>query len=159
PGLSGFLPLEEDRDAFMARLAMADLAETTLDAQYYIWDSDTTGRILGEHLLRAADHGVRVRVLIDDNYMTKVRESAMIALLDAQPESAIALLQHGRESGFPRDELHHRVQSRESSHAQQALHHRRRDWHRRWAQHCRRVFRGGDGTQLSRPRRDGGRPD
>src|SRR5262245_13733950 len=47
-GLSGFLPIPENRDAFMARLAMADLAEKTLDAQYYIWDSDTTGKILGE---------------------------------------------------------------------------------------------------------------
>src|SRR5262245_19956014 len=54
PGQSGFLPIPENRDAFMARLAMADLAEKTLDAQYYIWDSDTTGRILGERLLRAA---------------------------------------------------------------------------------------------------------
>src|SRR5262245_52713796 len=54
PGSSGFLPIPENRDAFMARLAMADLAEKTLDAQYYIWDSDTTGKILGERLLRAA---------------------------------------------------------------------------------------------------------
>ena len=50
----------------MARLAMADLAEKTLDAQYYIWDADTTGRILADRLLRAADRGVRVRLLIDD---------------------------------------------------------------------------------------------
>jgi len=45
PGLSGFLPIQEDRDAFMARLAVADLAEKTLDAQYYVWNNDTTGRI------------------------------------------------------------------------------------------------------------------
>jgi putative cardiolipin synthase len=83
-GLSGFLPIQEDRDAFMARLAMADLAEKTLDAQYYIWDNDTTGRILGERLLRAADRGVRVRVLIDDNYMTNARDSG-IAILAAHP--------------------------------------------------------------------------
>ena len=83
-GLSGLLPIPENRDAFMARLAMADLAEKTLDAQYYIWDSDTTGKILGEHLLRAAGRGVRVRVLIDDHYMTRARDSA-IAILDAHP--------------------------------------------------------------------------
>jgi putative cardiolipin synthase len=84
PGTSGFLPIPENGDAFMARLAMADLAEKSLDAQYYIWDSDTTGRILGEYLLRAADRGVRVRVLIDDHYMTAARDSA-IAILDSHP--------------------------------------------------------------------------
>jgi putative cardiolipin synthase len=83
--LSGFLLVPEDRDAFMARLAMADLAEKTLDAQYFIWESDTTGRILGEHLLRAADRGVRVRVLIDDDYLTAARDLGMIALLDGHP--------------------------------------------------------------------------
>jgi putative cardiolipin synthase len=85
PGLSGFLPIQEDRDAFMARLAMADLAEKTLDAQYYIWNDDTTGKILGEHLLRAADRGVRVRVLIDDDYRTAVRDLRMFALLAGHP--------------------------------------------------------------------------
>ena len=73
----------------MARLAMADLAEKTLDAQYCVWANDTTGRILGEHLLRAADRGVRVRVLIDDNYMTKARDLGMIALLDGHPNLTV----------------------------------------------------------------------
>src|SRR6186997_514356 len=70
PGLSGFTLLQEGSDAFMARVAMADLAEKTLDAQYYIWDGDTTGKILGDRLMRAADRGVRVRILIDDHYIT-----------------------------------------------------------------------------------------
>ena len=84
-GLSGFLPVQTDQDAFMARLAMADLAEKTLDAQYFIWNNDTTGRILGEHLLRAADRGVRIRVLIDDNYITAARDLGMFALLAGHP--------------------------------------------------------------------------
>ena len=67
PGLSGFSLTREGDTAFMARLAMADLAEQTLDAQYYIWDGDTTGLILADRLLRAADRGVRVRLLIDDH--------------------------------------------------------------------------------------------
>lgn len=48
----------------MGRLGMADLAEKTLDAQYYIWDADTTGRILADRLLRAADRG-RSRTPVD----------------------------------------------------------------------------------------------
>ena len=84
PGLSGFSLLREGATAFMARLAMADLAEKTLDGQYYIWDGDTSGFILADRLLRAADRGVRVRLLIDDNYMTGARDFN-IASFDAHP--------------------------------------------------------------------------
>lgn len=88
PDESGFLPVQHGRDAFMARLGVADLAEKTLDAQYYIWASDVTGRILGSRLIRAADRGVRVRVLIDDMYMTAERDVS-IATLDAHPNVEI----------------------------------------------------------------------
>ena len=88
PGLSGFSLIRQGGPAFMARLAMADLAEKTLDGQYYIWDGDTSGVILADRLLRAADRGVRVRLLIDDHYMTEVRD-ANIAALDAHPSIEI----------------------------------------------------------------------
>ena len=84
PGKSGFAVVDEGRDAFIARVAMADLAEKTLDAQYYIWDGDMTGLILADRLMRAAERGVRVRVLIDDMYFTSTRD-ARIAALDAHP--------------------------------------------------------------------------
>jgi putative cardiolipin synthase len=88
PGLSGFSLIQQGGPAFMARLAMADLAEETLDGQYYIWDGDTTGQILADRLLRAADRGVRVRLLIDDNYLTEARDFR-IAALDAHPKVEI----------------------------------------------------------------------
>jgi cardiolipin synthase C len=88
PGLSGFHLLREGSVAFMARLAMADLAEKTLDGQYYIWDGDTSGLILADRLLRAADRGVRVRLLIDDNYMTGTRDFN-IAAFDSHPNVEI----------------------------------------------------------------------
>ena len=88
PGLSGFSVIRQGGPAFMARLAMADLAEKTLDGQYYIWDGDTTGLILADHLLRAADRGVRVRLLIDDHYMSESRDEN-IAALDAHPNIEI----------------------------------------------------------------------
>jgi putative cardiolipin synthase len=83
-GQSGFALVAEDDKAFAARLAMADLAEKTLDAQYYIWDVDTTGRILADRLIRAADRGVRVRLLIDDHYQNETLDHS-IAVLDAHP--------------------------------------------------------------------------
>jgi len=84
PGLSGFSVVREGERAFVGRLAMADLAEKSLDAQYYIWDGDITGQILADRLIRAADRGVRVRVLIDDHYLTEVRDFRLAAL-DAHP--------------------------------------------------------------------------
>lgn len=83
-GQSGFTLIKEGSRAFTARLAMADLAEKTLDAQYYIWDVDTTGRIMAERLIRAADRGVHVRLLLDDHYQTEEIDLG-IAALDAHP--------------------------------------------------------------------------
>jgi putative cardiolipin synthase len=66
PGMSGVLPLQRGTDAFLARLALAEAAEKSLDIQYYIWHADTTGKVLAESILRAAQRGVRVRLLLDD---------------------------------------------------------------------------------------------
>jgi putative cardiolipin synthase len=48
------------------RLEMINAAERTLDLQYYIFRGDETGRLLTDALSRAADRGVRVRVLVDE---------------------------------------------------------------------------------------------
>ena len=66
PGQSGFSLMRYGHEAFTARIALADLAQKSIDVQYYIWEADATGRILAERLTRAAERGVRVRVLIDD---------------------------------------------------------------------------------------------
>src|SRR4030095_13519752 len=54
PGLSGFGIIRQGGPAFMARVAMADLAEKTLDGQYYIWDGDTTAPLHAGRPPRAA---------------------------------------------------------------------------------------------------------
>jgi cardiolipin synthase C len=66
PGFSGIELLPYGLDAFSARMALADTAERSLDLQYYMWVPDDTGRLLAERVLRAADRGVRVRLLLDD---------------------------------------------------------------------------------------------
>ncbi|MFN0129099.1 MAG: phospholipase D family protein [Verrucomicrobiales bacterium] len=66
PGLSGLHPLMEAQDALAARLALADVAERSLDVQYFIWNNDMTGKVLLDRLFSAADRGVRVRLLLDD---------------------------------------------------------------------------------------------
>ena len=89
PGESGFAIIRRGRPAFTARVMLADLAQRSLDVQYFLWERDATGRILADRLLRAADRGVRVRVLIDD---VNLKDSdAGIAALDAHPNIEIRL--------------------------------------------------------------------
>ena len=66
-GLSGFRLFATGSDALALRVQMADSAQRTLDVQYFIFKDDTSGRLLMSSLLRAAQRGVRVRILIDDN--------------------------------------------------------------------------------------------
>lgn len=89
PGLSGFHPLSNGLDAYAARLAFADAAERSLDVQYYLFHRDVTGYMLVERLLRAADRGVRVRVLVDD--MDMGGRDAGLAALDLHPNIHIRL--------------------------------------------------------------------
>jgi cardiolipin synthase C len=53
------------------RMEMIGGAERTLDLQYYIFRGDESGRLLTDALVRAADRGVAVRVLVDDGNTIK----------------------------------------------------------------------------------------
>jgi putative cardiolipin synthase len=66
PGQSGFYPLVSGMEAFSIRAGLAENAERTLDLQYFIVREDTTTQLLLYRVLRAADRGVRVRLLVDD---------------------------------------------------------------------------------------------
>ena len=63
---SGFYLLSDNTDAFIARFALATMAEKTLDIQYYIIHNDASGQYLYYAILSAANRGVRVRILVDD---------------------------------------------------------------------------------------------
>ncbi|MFT3784231.1 MAG: phospholipase D family protein [Nibricoccus sp.] len=78
PELSGFRLLEYGREALVARTALADAAERTIDAQYYICDPDAAGSYFFQRLIAAADRGVRVRLLLDDNNLSDDREMATL---------------------------------------------------------------------------------
>jgi len=87
--LSGIFPLRNARDAFAARMRLAQRAERTLDVQYYIWRKDTTGTLLFQALHDAADRGVRVRLLLDDNNTSGL--DPILAALDSHPNIDIRL--------------------------------------------------------------------
>ena len=65
-GLSGFRLLTKADNALLSRIVLADHARHSIDLQYYIFNNDATGRLLAQRLLSAAEHGVRVRILVDD---------------------------------------------------------------------------------------------
>ena len=79
PELTGYLVLFEPLEALSARLRLIDKAEKTLDLQYYIWDNDKVGSLALHALIRAADRGVKIRLLIDDNN-AKSTEGIFLAL-------------------------------------------------------------------------------
>jgi putative cardiolipin synthase len=66
PGQSGFLLLGNGLDAFVARAVLARAAQRSIDVQYYLYHDDLVGRLFTAELIRAADRGVRVRLLVDD---------------------------------------------------------------------------------------------
>jgi putative cardiolipin synthase len=89
PGKSGFAIIRHGRQAFTARIALTELAEKSLDVQYYIWEVDATGRILAERLIRAAGRGVRVRVLVDD--INLAGRDPLVAAMDAHPRMEVRI--------------------------------------------------------------------
>lgn len=82
PGQTGAYVLDTGEEALLARAWLADHAIRSIDVQYFIWSTDNIGILAAEALLRAADRGVRVRVLVDD------------LLIDAPDKSLLALALH-----------------------------------------------------------------
>jgi putative cardiolipin synthase len=98
PGQSGFWLLGDGLDAFAARVLLAEAADRTLDVQYYLYHDDVTGRILTYRLLRAADRGVRVRLLLDD--MTTKGIDTPLATLDTHPNIEVRIINPFANRGF-----------------------------------------------------------
>jgi putative cardiolipin synthase len=89
PGKSGVYALADGRDAFAARAVLANAAQRSLDVQYYIWHNDITGALLLGAMRAAADRGVRVRLLLDDNGTEGLDD--ILALLDAHANIEVRL--------------------------------------------------------------------
>ncbi|WP_415502434.1 phospholipase D family protein [Acinetobacter celticus] len=79
PGLTGYHVLYDPLEALAARLELINKAEKSLDLQYYIWDNDKIGAMALHAIIQAADRGVKVRLLIDDNN-SKHMEGIYLAL-------------------------------------------------------------------------------
>ncbi|MFP4611090.1 MAG: phospholipase D-like domain-containing protein [Thiohalophilus sp.] len=79
---SGVLVLDRGEEALLARAWLANQAQESIEVQYFIWSSDNIGILAAESLLRAAERGVKVRVIVDD------------LMIDAPDDSLLALALH-----------------------------------------------------------------
>ncbi len=86
-GTSGFYLLGDGIDAAAVRLRLIKEAQRSIDLQYYLIKRDQVGQALLYALLKAADRGVRVRLLLDD-LSNKGFDHYMMAL-DAHPDFEI----------------------------------------------------------------------
>ncbi len=86
---SGFRVLDSSRDGLYWRLALIDSATTSLDIQTYLWYPDNSGRLVLERALRAAERGVKVRLMVDDLILQG--HDQLIANLNAAPNIEFGL--------------------------------------------------------------------
>jgi len=63
---SGFRMVSTGIEGLTERIEMIDAAQRSIDLQYYIFRADESGNLVAEALLRAADRGVRIRLIVDD---------------------------------------------------------------------------------------------
>ena len=87
--ISNVYLLNDAHEAFVARAALIEAADHTLDLQYYIWHNDLSGKLMFNLIHRAAERGVRVRLLLDDNN-TNGLDNVLLAL-DSHPNIEIRL--------------------------------------------------------------------
>ena len=89
PGLTGIVPIADGRVAFGVRASLARSATRSIDIQTFIWHPDSTGTLMFEEVLRAAERGVRVRLLLDD--LNTAGTDPTLALLASNPNLELRL--------------------------------------------------------------------
>ena len=82
PGQTASMVLDRGEQALLARAWLVEHARHSVEVQYFIWSTDNVGILASEALLRAAERGVHVRVIVDD------------LLMDAPDKSLLALARH-----------------------------------------------------------------
>ncbi|HEX4327809.1 MAG TPA: phospholipase D-like domain-containing protein, partial [Burkholderiales bacterium] len=96
-GNSGFRLVPSGFEGYLLRAQMFDAAQKTIDMQYYIFHADDSGKLLLDAILRAADRGVRVRLLVDD--VESTGQDAQVEALSAHPNIEVRLFNPLRYRG------------------------------------------------------------
>lgn len=88
-GLTAYLAMNDAFQSIAARVHLIREAKYNLDLQYYIWADDFIGRLMLHELLKAADRGVKIRLLLDDQNGTKL--DPQLKALSAHPNISIKI--------------------------------------------------------------------
>jgi putative cardiolipin synthase len=86
---TGVYVLEDGDAAMVARAWLCENAEKTIDIQYFIFSADNVGLIAADYLVRAADRGVKVRILVDDIMVEADAEKLLT--MDSHPNISIKI--------------------------------------------------------------------
>ena len=73
--------LNDGTTALDWRLRAIDSASDSIDLQTFLWHLDTVGALVLDHVIRAADRGVTVRILVDDTFLVH-EDKLLLALAD-----------------------------------------------------------------------------
>jgi len=94
---TGVYVLEDGGGSLVTRAWLTEYAEKTIDIQYFIFSTDNVGLIACDYLVRAADRGVKVRILVDDIMVEAELEDILI--LDSHPNIEIKIYNPGVKLG------------------------------------------------------------
>ena len=78
-----FAALNDGPTALDWRLRAIDSATESIDLQTFLWTFDTTGALVIDHLVTAADRGVTIKLLVDDSFLAG--EDRLLVQLAAHP--------------------------------------------------------------------------
>jgi len=93
-GESAFLLIPKNEEALRWRLALIDSAQQSIDLQTFIWSNDECGRLMLDRIMKAAERGVKVRLLVDD--MPKDWSDESTALVARLPNIQLRRFNPGR---------------------------------------------------------------
>lgn len=96
-GRTGVYVLEDGGNSMMARAWLSEHATKSIDVQYFIFSTDNVGLIACDYLVRAADRGVSVRILVDDILVEAGPHE--ILTLDSHPNIEIKIYNPGINLG------------------------------------------------------------
>jgi putative cardiolipin synthase len=94
---TGVYVLEDGDGSMVARAWLSEYAEHSIDIQYFIFTADNVGLIAADYLVRAADRGVKVRILVDD-IMVEADEQKLL-ILDSHENISIKIYNPGTNVG------------------------------------------------------------
>ncbi|MEQ8425003.1 MAG: phospholipase D-like domain-containing protein, partial [Cyclobacteriaceae bacterium] len=94
---TGVYVLEDGGGSLVTRAWLSEYAEKSIDIQYFIFSTDNVGLIACDYLVRAADRGVKVRILVDDIMVNAELED--ILTMDAHENISIKIYNPGVNLG------------------------------------------------------------